>query len=69
VTWYAIFGERLFSFDITQMDYDSVPSKLIRAAETANNSILGTDNTEVFWKKFKTPLYRKLESNLNFIEK
>ncbi|KAL1139025.1 hypothetical protein AAG570_009086 [Ranatra chinensis] len=69
LTWSAVFGERLYSFDSSNLCENSIPSQIITAAEGANTSILGTDNTANIWKWFKTPLYVRLERHLTFIER
>jgi len=43
--------------------------KLLQAAFSANSCILGTDNGLRLWKKFKTPLYKRLENSLLVLEK
>lgn len=68
VTWSALFGERLGSFHSTQSNCDSIVAGLIEATEIANSCILRTDMTETIWSKMKTPIYKKLEKSLSFIE-
>ncbi|XP_073990078.1 cytochrome P450 302a1, mitochondrial [Rhodnius prolixus] len=68
LTWSALFGERLGSFHSTQSNCDSIVAGLIEATEIANSCILRTDMTETIWSKMKTPIYKKLEKSLSFIE-
>lgn len=67
--WMYMFGERLRAFDSVNMTSDSVPSKLIEAAEFVNLSTMHMDNTEGLWKIFKTPTYKKMEYYLQYIER
>ncbi|KAL1463354.1 hypothetical protein WDU94_015112 [Cyamophila willieti] len=62
------FEERLDSFSAAQIKPDSLSSKLIDAAMTANSCILKTDNGPQLWRKFETPLYRKFKLAHGFLE-
>ncbi|XP_065341570.1 cytochrome P450 302a1, mitochondrial [Cloeon dipterum] len=43
--------------------------KLLEAALTINSCVLGTDQGLHLWKKFKTPLYKKMERAMLHLEK
>uniref|UniRef100_A0A8D8VTC2 Cytochrome P450 302a1, mitochondrial n=1 Tax=Cacopsylla melanoneura TaxID=428564 RepID=A0A8D8VTC2_9HEMI len=62
------FEERLGSFSDAQIQPESLSSKLIDAAMTANSCILKTDNGPQLWRKFDTPLYRKFKLAHGFLE-
>ncbi|XP_066900946.1 cytochrome P450 302a1, mitochondrial [Halyomorpha halys] len=67
--WMFIFGKRLGSFDEINISVDSVPSKLMKAAENITHKTMITDSTEKIWKIIKTPSYIKIEKNFEYIEK
>uniref|UniRef100_T1GFZ6 Cytochrome P450 n=1 Tax=Megaselia scalaris TaxID=36166 RepID=T1GFZ6_MEGSC len=46
----------------------SKTSRLIRATETTNSCILPTDQGLQLWRKFETPIYKKLRRAQNFME-
>ncbi|KAI5750989.1 hypothetical protein M8J77_003161 [Diaphorina citri] len=62
------FEKRLHSFTADQISPQSLSSKLIQAAYTANSCVLKTDNGPQLWRKFDTPLYKKLKMAHGFIE-
>ncbi|KAG5863274.1 hypothetical protein JTB14_027897 [Gonioctena quinquepunctata] len=59
---------RLNSFTKHEHKKYSRTSKLIEAALVTNSSILKTDNGPQLWKKFDTPLYRKLKKAQEYME-
>jgi len=66
--WQILFGEELGSFADDQMSKESLPWRVIEAAETVNNHILTTDISEAVWKVFKTQKYKEVEKSLTFLE-
>lgn len=59
---------RLESFSPEELQPNSRSSKLIQAALITNSCILKTDNGLPLWKKFETPLYRKLRKAQEYME-
>ncbi|XP_019873428.1 cytochrome P450 302a1, mitochondrial [Aethina tumida] len=64
----AVLDIRLNSFSRRERKYYSRSSKLIQAALVTNSCILKTDNGPQLWKKFDTPLYRKLKKSQEYME-
>ncbi|KAK9686524.1 Cytochrome P450 [Popillia japonica] len=64
----AAFDLRLDSFSKRELKPFSRTSKLIQAALVSNSSILKTDNGPQLWRKFDTPLYRKLKKAQEYME-
>ena len=62
------FDTRLGSLD-KNLATDSIPMKLIQAANETNGEILGTDNGLQFWRKWKTAAYKRICRSQEFIEK
>ncbi|CAH1398079.1 unnamed protein product [Nezara viridula] len=67
--WMFIFGKRLNSFDSINISENSIPSKLMKAAEDITHTTMITDSSEKIWKVIKTPSYIKIEKNFEYIEK
>ncbi|KAF5297799.1 hypothetical protein FQA39_LY11948 [Lamprigera yunnana] len=59
---------RMNSFSTIELRSNSRSSKLMRAALTTNSCILKTDNGPQLWRKFETPLYKKLRKSQEFME-
>lgn len=68
VTCLLTFDVRLNSFSIEEKHPRSKTSRLIRATETTNSCILPTDQGLQLWRKFETPIYKKLRRAQNFME-
>lgn len=68
VTCMVAFSARMNSLSTAEQAPDSRSSQLIRAAATTNSCILGTDNGPQLWRRWRTPLYRKLETALHTLE-
>lgn len=69
VTSLVSFDAQMNCFSEEEMKKDSVSSKLIQAALTANSVMLKLDNGPQLWQYFDTPLYSKLVKAQNFMEK
>lgn len=63
-----VFDVRLNSFKKEEYENHSRSSRLIKAAETVNGSILKGDNGFGLWKKFETPLYKKFRKSQEYME-
>ncbi|XP_072396930.1 cytochrome P450 302a1, mitochondrial [Diabrotica undecimpunctata] len=59
---------RLNSFTPRERGKHSRSSRLIKAAEVTNSCILKTDNGPQLWRKFDTPLYKRLKYSQTFME-
>lgn len=59
---------RMNSFSKRELKPNSRSSKLMKAALTTNSCILKTDNGPQLWRKFETPLYKKLRKSQEFME-
>lgn len=68
ITGLSALDLRLNSFSRDELLSSSRSSKLMKAALTTNSCILKTDNGPQLWRKFETPLYRKLKHAQNFME-
>lgn len=68
VTCLAALDLRLDSFSPEELQPHSRSSKLIQAALVTNSCILKTDNGLHLWKKFETPLYKKLRKAQEYME-
>lgn len=68
VTCLAALDLRLDSFSPIELLPNSRSSKLIQAALVTNSCILKTDNGLQLWRKFETPLYRKLRKAQEYME-
>nr|AGT57842.1 cytochrome P450 302a1 [Leptinotarsa decemlineata] len=68
LTGKAILDIRLNSFAKHERSKHSRSSKLIEAALVTNSSVLKTDNGPQLWKKFDTPLYKKLKRAQGYME-
>lgn len=69
VTYYVAFDKRLQQFQEEEWYSNSESSKLIKAANDINSAILKTDNGPQLWKKFNTPMYKKIKKGHEHIEK
>jgi ecdysteroid 22-hydroxylase len=69
LTCQIAFDERLNSFSEEERLPSSRSSRLIKAAEDTNHSILPTDQGFPFWKLFETREYKKLQKSQEFMEK
>lgn len=69
VTCLVAFDERFNSFTDAELHEDSRSSRLIAATQTINSCVLRTDNGPQLWRKFPTPLHRKLEKAAKVLEK
>lgn len=68
LTCLVAFDERLHSFTNAELHKDSKSSRLIAATQMINSCVLRTDNGPQLWRKFPTPLYRKLEKAVKDLE-
>ncbi|CAH2007979.1 unnamed protein product [Acanthoscelides obtectus] len=68
VTGYSMLDIRLDSFSYHEHQKHSRTSRLIKAAYVTNSCILKTDNGPQLWRKFETPLYRKLRKSQEYME-
>lgn len=68
VTCIATLDLRLHSFSKDELKSYSRSSRLMRAALTTNSCILKTDNGPQLWRKFETPLYKKLRKSQQYME-
>ncbi|CAH2014568.1 unnamed protein product [Acanthoscelides obtectus] len=68
LTGYSMLDIRLDSFSYHEHQKHSRTSRLIKAAYVTNSCILKTDNGPQLWKKFETPLYRKLRKSQEYME-
>lgn len=68
VTCLAALDMRLDSFSKLELKPNSRSSRLVESALTTNSCILKTDNGPQLWKKFETPLYRKLRKAQEYME-
>ncbi|KAF5298333.1 hypothetical protein FQR65_LT01111 [Abscondita terminalis] len=59
---------RMNSFTKRELKSHSRSSQLMKAALTTNSCILKTDNGPQLWRKFETPLYKKLKKSQQFME-
>ncbi|XP_046960949.1 cytochrome P450 302a1, mitochondrial [Vanessa cardui] len=62
------FNERFDSFSPNEQDRESRSSKIIKSAFGSNSGIMKLDKG-LFWRYFKTPLYRKLAESQEYLEK
>lgn len=65
----AAFDVRFMSFYFDELHSESRSSKLIDSAFVTNSAILKTDNGPRLWRKFETPMYRKLRKAQEFMER
>lgn len=63
------FDKRLNSFSDSERQPDSRSSKLIRASDDSNNTILSLDLGFPLWRCFETDTYRKLRKSQEYLEK
>ncbi|GJQ70311.1 putative cytochrome p450 [Trypoxylus dichotomus] len=68
LTCMVAFDLRLDCFSKRELKPSSRTSKLIEAALVTNSCILKTDNGPQLWRKFDTPLYRKLRNAQQYME-
>lgn len=68
VTGQAVLDVRLNSFSKEEHAKNSRTSKLINAALETNSCILKTDNGLQLWRKFETPLYKRLRKSQEYME-
>ncbi|KAI7815504.1 cytochrome p450 [Rhyzopertha dominica] len=68
LTCVAALDLRLNSFSRDELRPSSRSSKLMQAALTTNSCVLKTDNGPQLWRKFETPLYRKLRKAQEYME-
>lgn len=64
-----IFDKRLNSFSESERQPDSRSSKLIRASDDSNSTILSLDQGFQLWRYFETVTYRKLRKSQEYLEK
>lgn len=64
-----IFDKRVHCFSDEEHQPDSRTSKLLRAAEDSNNSILPTDQGLQLWRLFETAEYKMLRESQEYIER
>lgn len=69
LTCQIAFDERLNSFSDEERLPNSRSTRLIKAAEDTNHSILPTDQGFQLWRFFETSDYRKLRESQEFMEK
>lgn len=63
------FDVRLNGFTADERSPLSVTSRLMEAALTTNDCILPTDQGLQMWRHFETPVYRKLRTAQEFMER
>ncbi|KAB0797767.1 hypothetical protein PPYR_08760 [Photinus pyralis] len=68
LTCFVTLDLRLNSFSKDELKPYSRSSRLMEAALTTNSCILKTDNGPQLWRKFETPLYKKLRKSQQFME-
>ncbi|CAG9771429.1 unnamed protein product [Ceutorhynchus assimilis] len=68
LTGHATLDLLLKSFSRDELNRHSTSSKLIKSALDTNSCILKLDNGPQLWKKFDTPLYRKLKKSQKYME-
>nr|UUB32674.1 cytochrome P450 CYP302A1 [Dendroctonus valens] len=68
LTGYAVLDLRLKTFSIEQLNKYSRSTKLINATYKANSCILKLDNGPQLWRKFNTPMYRRLKRSQLYME-
>ncbi|XP_053955018.1 cytochrome P450 302a1, mitochondrial [Anastrepha ludens] len=68
LTCLMTFDERLNAFSPDEQLPTSRSTKLMRAAETTNSSILPTDQGLPLWRYFETPTYRRLRKAQEYME-
>lgn len=68
MTGFAALDLRLNGFSVDELNKYSRTSKLIKSAYVTNSCILKLDNGPQLWKKFDTPLYKKLKESQLFME-
>nr|CAH7756670.1 unnamed protein product [Callosobruchus chinensis] len=68
LTGYAMLDIRLDSFSCHEHQKHSRTSRLMKAAYKTNSCILKTDNGPQLWRKFETPLYKKLKKSQEYME-
>ncbi|KAK5647028.1 hypothetical protein RI129_005492 [Pyrocoelia pectoralis] len=68
LTCFVTLDLRLNSFTKEELKQQSRSSKLMQAALMTNSCILKTDNGPQLWRKFETPLYKKLKKSQQFME-
>lgn len=69
LTCLIAFDERLNSLAEEERDPNSLSSKLMRASDDSNNTVLPTDQGLQLWRFFETPTYKKLRVAQEFKEK
>uniref|UniRef100_W8CDG2 Cytochrome P450 302a1, mitochondrial n=1 Tax=Ceratitis capitata TaxID=7213 RepID=W8CDG2_CERCA len=68
LTCLMTFDERLNSFSPEEQLPNSRSTRLMRATETTNKSILPTDQGLQLWRHFETPAYRRLRKAQEYME-
>ncbi|XP_017482732.1 PREDICTED: cytochrome P450 302a1, mitochondrial-like isoform X1 [Rhagoletis zephyria] len=68
LTCLMTFDERLNAFSPEEQLPTSRSTRLMRAAETTNSSILPTDQGLPLWRYFETPIYRRLRKAQEYME-
>lgn len=63
------FDIRMNSFSEDELKPDSRSSKLIRAAEITNSCLLPLDQGLPLWRYLETPVYKKLRTSQEYIER
>lgn len=63
------FDVHLECFSPKELQPDSNSSKLMEAALTINSCILKTDNGPQLWRRFDTPLYKKLKTAHSYLDR
>ncbi|XP_034943808.1 cytochrome P450 302a1, mitochondrial [Chelonus insularis] len=69
ITCLVAFDATIDSFSPEEMQENSRSSRLIDAALTSNSVILKLDNGPQLWRFFETPMYKKLSSSQQYMEK
>ncbi|XP_050306860.1 cytochrome P450 302a1, mitochondrial-like isoform X2 [Anthonomus grandis grandis] len=68
LTGYASLDHRFNSFSYPELNKHSRASKLIESAYITNTCILKLDNGPQMWKKFDTPMYKKMQTAQLYME-
>lgn len=63
------FDVRMNSFSESERREDSRSTRLIDAAEISNSCILPLDQALPLWRLFETPMYKRLRTSQEFIER
>lgn len=63
------FDTRLNSFSKAEIDGNSRTSQLLESALVSNSTIFKGDMGPQLWRKFDTPIYKKLKKAQTFMEK